>query len=226
MLDRGKKPNVYVPVHFRLEDLAEMHALIMSAPLGMIVTKDESGFQANHLPLFLDREAGPRGTLGGHFARANPQAAAALAGDEALIVFRPAEAYVTPSLYPSKAEHGKVVPTWNFVAVHVNGRLRAIDDNRWLDAHLAALTRQQESRREHPWAVSDAPSGFIDQMKRAIIGFELTIESITGKSKVSQNRPEADRVSVLADLTARGSVDPAARLMADRLAPHVGPREG
>lgn len=214
---------MYVPVHFRIEDREEMHALILAHPLGVIVTRGEAGFEANHLPLLLHPE---NGTLRGHFAKANPQVAAARRGDEALIIFRPADGYVTPSLYPSKMEHAKVVPTWNFLAVHVTGRLKAIEDDAWLDAHLDALTRQQESTRDHPWAVSDAPDSYIAQMKRAIVGVEIAIESMVGKRKVSQNRPEGDKASVHADLAARAAIDPAARLMAAHLAPHVRMREG
>jgi transcriptional regulator len=207
-----------------MEELGEMHALIRAAPLAVVVTHGADGLQANHVPLMLHPDHGAKGRLSGHFARANPQAAAALAGEAVLAVFRPADAYVTPSLYPSKAEHGKVVPTWNFLAVHVTGRLRAISDAAWLDAHLDALTRQQEAGREHPWAVSDAPGGFLDKMKRAIVGFEIEIDTIIGKRKVSQNRPEGDKASVLAHLAAASPRDADAALMARHLAPHVVPR--
>lgn len=210
---------MYVPAHFRIEDLEELHAIITSGPLGALVTHGPAGFEANHIPFVLHRDIGAFGTLRAHLARANPQLARIAAGDDALVVFCPADGYVTPSWYPSKAEHGKVVPTWNFLAVHATGHVRLVEDDAWLAAHLDALTRQQEAGREHPWTVADAPDVFVRQQMRAIVGIEITIRDLVGKKKVGQNRTPADRAG-LASAWASAD-DPASRLMREHLAPYV-----
>jgi transcriptional regulator len=207
---------MYVPAHFRWEDRDELHALIAASPLGVLVTHGVTGLEANHVPFVLHAQ---EGVLRTHLARANPQWSHVVDGDEALVIFRAADAYVTPSWYPSKAEHGKVVPTWNFLAVHVSGPLRLVQDGAWLDAHVAALTAQQESGRDHPWAVTDAPALYVEQMKRAIVGVEIAIRSAVGKKKVGQNRTEADRRGVLEAMRAAG--DASSAELADKLAPFV-----
>lgn len=185
-----------------------MLAFVEAHPLGVLVTA-APGLFATHLPLLLDRSRGPYGVLQGHVARANPHAATAAADGspaEALVVFAGPDAYVTPSWYASKREHGRVVPTWNYVAVHVRGALRVIDDADWVLRHLAALTARHEAGRAHPWTLDDAPPGFVERVAHDTVGVELEIARLEGEWKMSQNRPAADVAGVVAGLGA--SADP------------------
>ena len=169
-----------------LQDFMEAH------PFATLVTASTDGLFATHLPLVLDRTRGKYGTLEGHVARANPHHRQTLVTPEALVIFTGANAYITPSWYAAKAEHGRVVPTWNYVAVHAYGTINFRDDHAFLRRHLDALTNGHESKRDHPWAVSDAPEEFITQLEQAIVGFELPISRLEGKWKMSQNRSAAD----------------------------------
>jgi transcriptional regulator len=169
-----------------------LHAFMEAHPFAALVTASEDGLFATHLPLVLDRTRGPCGVLEGHIARANPQHRQVPVVAEALVIFSAPNAYITPTWYPEKAEHGKVVPTWNYVAVHAYGTVRFRDDDEFLERHLQALVTQQERSREQPWAVSDAPAEYIAQQRRAIVGFELPISRLEGKWKMSQNRSARD----------------------------------
>ena len=192
---------MYVPPAFRMEDLAALHATMREARLANLVTATAEGVAATPLPLFLAPEEGPFGTLYGHLARANPQWRRPARG-EALALFMGPDAYVTPSWYASKPEHGKVVPTWNYVAVHAHGPVEFFEDpGRLLDV-VTRLTALHEGRRPEPWAVSDAPEGFVRAQLRGIVGLRLPIARIEGKRKMSQNRSEADRAGVAAGLAA------------------------
>ena len=184
-----------------LFDFIEAHAL------GALVTASADGLFATHLPFVLDRARGPHGTLEGHLARANPHHRHAPTTAEALVIFTGPDAYVTPSWYPSKAEHGKVVPTWNYVAVHAYGTLRFRDDAEYLRRHLDQLTDRHEAGREHPWTTADAPSEYIAQLQRAIVGVELEITRLEGKWKMSQNRPAADIDGVVRGLAASSAAE-------------------
>jgi transcriptional regulator len=199
---------MYRPSYFREDRLDVLHALIRSHPFAQLVTAGEQGPEANPLPMLVDPEASPNGTLRGHLARANDQAAALRAGGPALVIFQGPQAYVSPSWYPSKhvpgPGHGKVVPTWNYVAVHAWGTPRVIDDPVWLRRLVEDLTVSQEQGRPKPWAVGDAPEDFIATMVKAIVGIEIPIDRIEGKWKLSQNRPEPDRRGVAAGLRAEG----------------------
>ena len=206
---------MYVPPQFAIDD-EECFSLIERFPLGALVTHGAGGFVASHIPFVLDRGAGGRGVLRGHVARANAQGREGVDGSAGLVIFQPAGAYVTPSLYPAKRDHGKVVPTWNYVAVHVSGTLTFTSDEAWLAAHLDHLTRHMEAGRAPEWAVSDAPEPYIAQLKRVIIGVELTISTITGAAKVVQHRSEGDKRAVHGDLM--NSADRGDRLMASYLA--------
>jgi transcriptional regulator len=196
---------MYRPPAFRLDDLAAQHALIRAQPLGLLVTAGSGGLLADPVPFLLDPEDGPFGTLRAHLARANPQVQALAAAPEALVAFTAAQAYVTPSWYASKAEHGRVVPTWNYAVVQARGPARLVEDADWLLAHVAALTEAQEAGRPEPWAVSDAPAPFVAAQLRAIVGLEIPIARIEGKLKASQNRPAPDREGVAAGLSAAGA---------------------
>ena len=153
---------MYVPAAFRENDLEALHQVIRQHGFATLVTMDGGCPFATHLPLLLDAERGPYGTLLGHVARANPVWRDSRPDVDALVVFQGAQAYVSPNWYPVKAEHGKVVPTWNYIMVQARGRLRAIDDRQWLRAFVTRLTDRHESGRPAPWAVSDAPSDYVD----------------------------------------------------------------
>jgi transcriptional regulator len=200
---------MYIPATNAEHRLDVMQDFIDANPLGALVTASADGMFATHLPLVLDRGRGAHGVLQGHLARANPHHRLPSITAEALVIFTGPDAYVTPSWYPSKAEHGKTVPTWNYIAVHASGTLRWIEDAGWLRAHLHALTGRHEAGREHPWAVDDAPADYVAQQLRAIVGLELEITRLEGKWKMSQNRPAADIDGVVRGLAA--SDDPVDR---------------
>jgi transcriptional regulator len=193
---------MYRPPAFREDRLEVQHALIRARPLGLLVTAGAAGLDASPLPFLLDAGASPRGTLRAHLARANPQLAALATGAEAMVLFQDADAYVSPAWYPSKREHGKVVPTWNYAIVQAWGTPRLIEDAAWLRALVGTLTTRHEAGRAEPWAVEDAPEAFIAAQLRGIVGLEIPIARIEGKWKLSQNRPAADREGVIAALAA------------------------
>ncbi|RAW08045.1 transcriptional regulator [Halomonas elongata] len=194
---------MYQPPQFRLDGRVECHRAIEAAPFATLMTRDASGeLSADHLPLLL-APAGDESSsdvLRGHIARANPLARHLESGAaddvEALAIFHGPQAYITPSWYPAKQEHGKVVPTWNYQVVHAHGRLRLIDDARWLHELVTALTERFEDERESPWRVGDAPDDYIAAMCRAIVGVEIRVERLEGKRKASQHRPLEERRAI------------------------------
>ena len=193
---------MYVPEHFQESRVEVMHELIRDHPLGVLVTPGAGGLNANHIPLEIDAEPPPFGTLRGHVARANPVWRDYAADVEALVVFQGPAGYVTPSWYPTKRETGKVVPTYNYVAVHAYGPLRIVEDGAWLRELVERLTRRFEATRRDPWQVSDAPASYIDAQLRAIVGIEIPISRLLGKWKLSQNKSAADRAGVAQGLRA------------------------
>jgi transcriptional regulator len=195
-----EEATMYNPPHFREERPEILHRAIAEIAFATLVTEGPDGIIADHLPFLLDAE---RGVLRGHVARANPVWKEARADREALVIFLGPDAYVTPSWYATKAATGKVVPTWNYLTVHVRGMLEFFDDATRLRTLVTDLTQRHEAERAQPWAVSDAPAGYIDTMLRAIVGVELSISAIEGKWKLSQNRDAADREGVRAGLAAR-----------------------
>ncbi|UVL40463.1 FMN-binding negative transcriptional regulator [Pseudomonas sp. B21-040] len=197
---------MYNPSSFAIKDLDELRQQILGTRLAMVVTHGEQGLQASHLPLLFKPDEGPNGTLYGHFARANPQWKALQDGAEALVIFAGADAYVSPGFYPAKAEHGKVVPTWNYVAVHAYGTAEVFSDTDRLLDLVSALTDRHEASRAHPWKVADAPADYIDGMLKAIVGFALPIQRLEGKRKLSQNRSPEDIAGVREGLTASPDV--------------------
>ncbi|MBI6975323.1 MULTISPECIES: FMN-binding negative transcriptional regulator [Pseudomonas] len=197
---------MYTPRAFALDDLPEIQQLIQHTRLAQLVTVGENGLQASHLPLLLNPDEGPNGTLYGHLAKANPQWRELQNGSEALVIFAGAEAYISPAFYPAKAEHGKVVPTWNYIAVHAYGKPEVFSDDERLLKVVTALTDRHESGRAQPWRVSDAPADYIDGMLKAIVGFALPIERLVGKRKLSQNRSAADMAGVRDGLAASADV--------------------
>jgi transcriptional regulator len=190
---------MYNPAAFREEKPENIRAVIERYPLATLVTAGPGGITASHLPMLYDPGDGNAGVLRGHLARANPQWRDP-APREALAIFSGPEHYVSPAWYPSKREHGKVVPTWNYVVVHAQGTVRFVEDRAWLLANVKALSELHEKLQGTGWKVEDAPPGFIDSMVQAIIGVEFTIASWEGKAKASQNRSAADREGVIAAL--------------------------
>ena len=191
---------MYCPSFFR-EDRAEVqHAFIRNHPLGLLVSHGSTGLIANLLPFILKTGDNERGVLQAHMARANPQWRE-LHNQTVLVVFRGPDAYISPSLYTTKKETGKVVPTWNYAMVQARGKAKVKDQSDWLTPQLNALTASREATRAEPWSVTDAPSDYIEAQKRAIIGIEIEIAVLEGKWKVSQNQPEANRRSVAAGLS-------------------------
>lgn len=200
---------MYQPPLFREDDLAIQHDLIRTHPFGALVTLASTGLVANSVPFVLDTAAGERGTLRCHVARGNPLWKDFDAAHGALVIFSGLDRYITPSWYATKRESGKVVPTWNYAAVHVYGPIVVKDDRDWLAGHVAELTAQQERARQEPWAVSDAPPPFVEGQLRGIVGLEIPIARLEGKWKMSQNRTAADRAGVIEGLGAEPDVEAA-----------------
>lgn len=190
---------MYTLPAFRIENLSEVHTLMRKAPLANLVTATAEGLVATPVPLFLDSEEGPLGTLYGHIARANRQWTLATIGDS-LAIFMGPDAYVRPSWYPSKAKHGRVVPTWNYVTAQAVGRVEFFDDRARLLAVVSRLTDAMEQSLPGAWSVADAPADYLDHQLAAIIGLRLPIARLDGKRKMSQNRSAADHDAVAAGL--------------------------
>ena len=209
---------MYTPAAFRLEDLPTLHAQMTQTPLAIVVSHDDNGLQASHLPLLLVPGDGPFGTLKGHFAKANPQWKTLQAGGEILVIFPGEQAYISPGYYPSKAEHGKAVPTWNYIAIHAYGHAETFDAPERLRPLLHELTAKHEQGRAQPWTLDEAPPAYIDSMLRAIVGFEMRIERLEGKWKLGQNRDKTDYDSVRANLAGSGLANVAE--LAVRMTPH------
>lgn len=186
------------------DQVSAVLARIGSAEL--ITHHSDTGLVATNLPFLHDPSVGPKGALLGHVARNNRQWSDPVDG-EALVIVTETDHYVSPAWLPSKAEHGKVVPTWNYVMVQARGTLRIVDEAPWLHALVTRLTDRHEARRAAPWAVSDAPGDYIDTMLRAIVGIEITLSALTGKWKVSQNRNAADRGGVVDGLRLQAEQD-------------------
>jgi transcriptional regulator len=210
---------MYQPDHFRVEDVAQMHALMRARPFATLVSGNAAGLYASHLPTVL-KEEDRLGVIECHFARPNPHWKELAAG-EALMIFQGPQGYVTPNWYPSKAEHGKAVPTWNYAAVHAYGRPEAIEDKTWLLRHVTALTAQQERDGTSPWTPSDAPGSYIEAMLRGIVGCSFAITRLEGKCKMSQNREPRDQAGVVQGLRRRGGRDDLeiAEIISRRLVP-------
>jgi transcriptional regulator len=197
---------MYRPDQFRVDDMPQMHMLMRAKPFATLVSGGASGLYASHLPTVL-KDAGPCGVIEFHLSRANPHWKDLAEGNEALMIFHGPEGYITPNWYPSKAQHGKAVPTWNFAVVHAYGRPEVMKDKDWLLRHVTELTAQQESSEAKPWAPSDAPAAYIEVMLRGIVGFRFAITRLEGKWKMSQNRETQDQVGVVNGLSARATGD-------------------
>jgi transcriptional regulator len=192
---------MYTPPAFKEEDPAEIRHMIQEARLSVLVTATLEGPIGTPLPLIYDGTEGEHGAIHGHLAKANRQWQTPVIG-EALAIFTGPDAYVTPSWYAAKREHGKVVPTWNYLAVHAYGAIEFFHDAERLRESVTRLTALHESEREKPWAVADAPETFIASQLKGIVGFRLQVTRLEGKRKLNQNRSEADRVGVRDGLSA------------------------
>ena len=206
---------MYQPDVFREERMEILHSFIRAHPLATLITAGAGGILANLVPFTLV-DGGEKGTLRAHVAKANDQVDALRSGSETLVVFQGPDAYITPSWYVSKREHGRVVPTWNYAVVQARGTPRVIDDPDWLRAQIQNLTATQEQKRPTPWNVNDAPEPFITGQIKAIIGVEISISKIEGKWKVSQNRSAADRQGVEEGLRNEGISEEMAKLVGQR----------
>ena len=188
---------MYIPRHNEEKRVSVMHALIVSQPLGTLVTLGASGLFASHIPMVLENDGSQFGILRGHISRANTQWRDLVPTVDALAIFAGHQHYISPTWYPGTKEHGKEVPTWNYVVVHAYGPLQVIQDEHWLLTNVEKLTKIHEAGSPVPWNVSDAPEDFIRSQLKGIVGLELPIRRLEGKWKVSQNRTERERKGVI-----------------------------
>jgi transcriptional regulator len=188
---------MYIPRHNEEKRVSAMHSLIVSRPLGTLVTLGASGLFASHIPMILEDDGSQFGVLKGHISRANTQWQDFVPTVDALAIFAGHQHYITPNWYPGTREHGKEVPTWNYVVVHAYGPLKIIQDDHWLLTNVEKLTNIHEAALPNPWKVSDAPEDFIKSQLKGIVGLELPIQRLEGKWKVSQNRTERERNGVV-----------------------------
>jgi transcriptional regulator len=195
---------MYTPIQFKVDEAAEAHALMRAHPFAILVTHGADGVVATHLPTVLKvDEASPLGRIECHLARPNPQWKTFAPDTDALMIFQGAEAYIRPGWYPSKTQHGKAVPTWNYAVVHAYGRLQVMDDKDWLLRHVGELSDQQEAPYAERWSTADAPADYLDRQARGIVGLTLAITRLEGKIKMSQNRDMGDREGVVRGLAER-----------------------
>lgn len=183
---------MYVPPHFSEPCTETLHALITQCPMGLLITQGKSGLDANHIPFHLDSTVGPFGVLHAHVARKNPVWQDIATGDEVLAVFQAGDAYISPNWYPSKHETHRQVPTWNYKVVHARGKVTLHDDERYVRGVVARLTRTHEADQPVPWKMTDSPKEWIDSMLNEIVGVEIEITALVGKSKLSQNKEARD----------------------------------
>lgn len=195
---------MYVPAEFEETQIEVLHELIQQYPLGILLTHGQSGSDANHLPFELDTEVTELGVLHAHVARKNPVWQDVQDGDEVLVVFRAGDAYISPQWYPSKQEHHQQVPTWNYRVIHAHGKVKIRDDERYVRGVVARLTHIHEATQAEPWKMSDAPKSYIEPMLKAIVGIEIEITKIQGKSKLGQNKEHRDIVGVAHALSTTG----------------------
>jgi transcriptional regulator len=195
---------MYVPTHFEETRKEVLHDLIIKNPFAALITNSKSGLDANHIPFELNPHDGTLGILHSHVARANPVWQDLANGDEVLVVFKAADAYISPQWYPSIHEHHKQVPTWNYMVAHARGRVTIHDDERYVRGLVARLTRTHEGNQPVPWKMGDSPAEFIDMLLKAIVGIEIEITELVGKSKLSQNKEKRDLLGAGNALKASG----------------------
>jgi len=195
---------MYIPTHFEESDPDRLHALIAKHPFGILVTRGASGLDANHLPFDLEVPHDSLGVLHTHVARANPVWKEIASGDEVLVVFRGADAYISPNWYPSKHEHHRQVPTWNYMVAHAHGRVTVHDDERYLRGLVGRLTKHHEAAQPHPWRMGESPQTFISEMLASIVGLQIEITRLVGKFKLGQNKETRDVLGAAHALKTQG----------------------
>lgn len=195
---------MYIPAHFAETRPEELQRIMREHPLGMLVNHGSAGLDADHIPFEFDAGAGPQGALLAHVARSNPLWQRCPSGTPVMVVFRGAQAYISPNWYPSKHETHRQVPTWNYEVVHAHGTLTVRDDERFVRRVLAHLTRRHEASEPKPWKMGESEPAFIDERLRNIVGIDIAITSLVGKVKLSQNREARDRLNAADTLDARG----------------------
>ena len=195
---------MYRPKHFDEANIDVLHEFIRCNPFAVLVTETESGLNADHLPVYLNTEHAARVCIQGHIAKSNPLWKNTIKPQETLLIFQGGDAYITPSWLPSKKSDGKVVPTWNYSAVHVTGSIEFIHDSAWKINLLNTLTSQHEAQMENPWQVSDAPTEYIEKLLPAIVGFEVEVKEMGGKFKLSQNQSQENRAGIAQGLAGQG----------------------
>lgn len=198
---------MYLPEHFAEPRIEELHKIITANPLGTLVTHSANGLDANHIPFELDASRGALGVLQAHIARANPLWKEVSDQAEVMVIFRGPQGYISPSWYPSKQETHRHVPTWNYEVVHAHGRLRIIDDEKFVRGIVARLTRRHEAGEPRPWKMGDAPPDYLDQLLQMIVGLEVEVTRLDGKRKLGQNRELRDRDGAIRALQERGSTE-------------------
>jgi transcriptional regulator len=198
---------MYIPPHFALTQAEQLQRIINAHPLGVLVTAGPQGLDADHIPFEFDPASGPLGKLSAHVARANTLWQRCPTGSPVMVIFRGAESYVSPNWYPSKHEAHRQVPTWNYEVVHAHGRLNVLDDERFVRGLVARLTRRHEAEEAKPWKMGDSAPAFIDEMLAKVVGIEIELTSLTGKSKLSQNKEARDRLSAADKLDTRGKAE-------------------
>ena len=198
---------MYLPPHFAQNQPEELQRILTQHPLGVLVTHTEGQLDADHIPFEFAASEGPHGVLRAHVARANPLWQRCPSGTPVLVIFRAAESYISPNWYPSKHVSHRQVPTWNYEVVHAHGTLSVHDDERFVRGLVARLTRRHEADEPQPWKMGDSEPAFIDSMLGNIVGIEIQITALVGKSKLSQNKDAADRLAAAATLETRGHTD-------------------
>lgn len=198
---------MYLPPHFEERRLELLHVLMKKHPFGCVVTYSNSELNANHLPFEIVSDKGDFGNLLAHISRQNPLAEVLKNDADVLVIFRIDDVYISPNWYVGKFEHHKVVPTWNYVVIHAKGKARIIEDEKVLRGILARLTREHESNQDVPWKMTDAPSDFISERMKHIVGIQIEITDLVGKFKLSQNRNKNDILSVATALASKGKND-------------------
>ncbi|WP_352337612.1 FMN-binding negative transcriptional regulator [Psychrobacter sp. 16-MNA-CIBAN-0192] len=192
---------MHIPTQFKQENDTELLELMREYPFATLMTHSTSGMEANHLPISLSWQE-DKLYLHAHIAKINSLWQSGAESSEVLVVFNGPNCYISPNHYPTKQQTGKAVPTWNYVAVHVKGRISFIHDAAWIYRALENLTAEHESGLDNPWAMSDAPAPYIDKMLPAIVGIEIAVTSITGQWKLSQNQPTINQLGVIQGLSA------------------------
>lgn len=196
---------MYLPKQFAEPRIDELHRIVRDNAFGMLVTHTAAGLEAHHLPILLEADQGPHGTLLAHVARANPVWREVTDGAEVLVVFRGAQGYISPSWYPGKQETHRRVPTWNYEVVHAHGTLHVHDDERFVRGVVAKLTRQHEADQPQPWKMGDAPADYLAEELSHIVGIEVRITCLEGKRKLNQHHQPQDREGAIRGLEARGN---------------------